>query len=420
LLKGFFVQDTIVKFGGMAQLLVSIERTEEAVCIHPLKVPSRKFYQMLKPYSFDLEALGLEKGNESSMILNLLMQKIAEVDQLKEDLKRTKERYRDLLEIATQYPNIVGRSKHIHEICKMIGIAAASNATVLVQGESGTGKELVAEAIHFHSSRSEGPFIKVNCASISETLFESELFGHKKGAFTGAICDRKGRFQLADNGTILLDEIGCMSPASQAKLLRVLEERKIESVGGSKPIKVDVRVIATTNLNFKRAMEEGEFRKDLFYRLNVFPIELLPLRERKEDILPLAMHFLKNFSEELKKIIKEITPAASYILQAYDWPGNVRELKNAIEYAVMLEKGNTLHTFNLPQRVLDTSQGKEPLKMFNLRKRLEIVEKDTILMALECTNWTKNKAAKILGIHPKNLSYFMKKHNIPNTINKRP
>jgi transcriptional regulator with GAF, ATPase, and Fis domain len=419
LLKGSIVQDTIAKFSGIVQLLVSIERTNEGVCIHPLRVPSERFHQMLKPYSFDFKSLGLEKRNKSSMFLDLLMQKIAEADQLKKDLRRSEEKYQELLETTTQYKNIVGRSEHIRDVCRMISIAAASNATVLIQGESGTGKELVAEAIHFHSLRSKGPFIKVNCAAISETLFESELFGHKKGAFTGAICDRKGRFQLADNGTILLDEIGCMTPTSQAKFLRVLEERKIEPVGRSNPIKVDIRVIATTNLNFKEAMEEGKFREDLYYRLNVFPIKLLPLRERKEDILPLAMHFLRKYSEELKKTVNEITPAASYILQDYDWPGNVRELENAIEYAVMLEKGETLHIFNLPQRVLDASRGETPLELFNLRRKLEIVEKEAILEALECTNWIKNKASKILGINPKNLSYFMKKHNIPKIVNKK-
>ena len=294
----------------------------------------------------------------------------------------------------------------------MISIAAASNATVLIQGESGTGKELVAEAIHFHSLCSKGPFIKVNCAALSETLLESELFGHKKGSFTGAISDRKGRFQLADSGTILLDEIGCMSTTSQAKLLRVLQEEKIEPVGGSMPLKVNVRVIATTNLNLKKAMDEGRFREDLYYRLNVFPIQLLPLRDRMEDVLPLAKHFLKRYSQEIKKTIKEISPATFAILQVYDWPGNVRELENAIEYAVMLEKGETLHTFNLPQRILDASRGKSLFELFNLKRKLETVEKETILKALECTNWFKKKAAKILGINPKNLSYFLKKHHI--------
>lgn len=420
LLKGSIVQDTIAKFSGIVQLLVSIERTDEGVCIHPLRVPSERFYQMLKPYSFDSKNLGLEKKEKSSIILDLLMNKIVEVEHLKEDLKKTEEKYRDLLETTTQYKNIVGRSEHIRKVCRMIGIAAASNVTVLIHGESGTGKELVAEAIHFHSLCSKGPFIKVNCAAISETLLESELFGHKRGAFTGAICDRKGKFQLADGGTILLDEIGCMSPTGQAKLLRVLEEKEIEPVGGSKPIKVDVRVIATTNMNFKKAMEEGRFREDLFYRLNVFPIQLLPLRERKEDILPLAKHFLRKYSEVLKKTIKEITPAVSYILKVYDWPGNVRELENAIEYAIMLEKRKTLQVGTLPQRILDSSRGKAPVELFNLRSKLETVEKETILKALESTDWIKKRAAKSLGVNPKNLSYFMNKHHIPKTINKKP
>lgn len=416
LLKGSIVQDTVAKLSGIVQLLVSIERTDKGACIHPLKVPSERFYQMLKPYSFDFESLGLEKRVEALMILELLMQKITEVDQLKQDLKRSEERYQDLLDTTTQYKNIVGRSEHIRNVCRMISIAMASNATVLIQGESGTGKELVAEAIHFHSLCSKGPFIKVNCAALSETLLESELFGHKKGSFTGAISDRKGRFQLADGGTILLDGIGCMSTASQAKLLRVLEERKIEPVGGSMPIDVNVRVIATTNLNLKKAMDEGKFREDLYYRLNVFPIQLIPLRERVEDILPLAKHFLKKYSQEMKKTIREISPVAFSILQVYKWPGNVRELENAIEYGIMLEKGKTLHTFNLPQRILDALRGKSPFELFNLKRKLETVEKETILKALECTNWFKKKTAKILGINPKNLSYFLKKHRISKKV----
>jgi len=412
LLRGSVLQDTVAKFSGMAQLLVSVERTDEGACIHPLKVPSERFYRILKPYSFDFESLGLKKRDKPSMLLDVLMQKVAEVDQLKQDLRRSEEKYQDLLETTTRYKNIVGRSEHILKVCRMIGITAASNATVLIQGESGTGKELVGEAIHFHSLCSKGPFVKVNCAALSETLLESELFGHKKGAFTGAIRDRKGRFWLADGGTILLDEIGCMSLGGQAKLLRVLQDKEIEPVGASMPIKVDVRVVATTNLNLKKAIDQGGFREDLYYRLNVFPIQLLPLRERMEDVLPLARHFLKKYSQEVKKTVREISTAASSVLQAYDWPGNVRELENAIEYAVMLEKRETLQAFNLPQRILDASAGKTPCHSLNLKRRLQITENQTILKALECTNWVKNSAAKILGIDPRNLSYFLKKHGI--------
>ena len=412
LLRGSILQDTVAKFSGMAQLLVSVERTEEGACIHPLKVPSERFYQMLKPYSFDFESLGLEKRDESSILLDELMQKVAEIDRLKQDLRRSEEKYQDLLETTTHYKNIVGRSEHIRKACRMIGIAAASNATVLIQGESGTGKELVAEAIHFHSLCSKGPFVKINCAALSDTLLESELFGHKKGAFTGAIRDRKGRFWLADGGTILLDEIGCMSPGGQAKLLRVLQDKKIEPVGGSMPIKVEVRVIATTNLDLKGAVEQGRFREDLYYRLNVFPIQLLPLRERMEDVLPLARHFLRKYSQEIKKTIREISPATSSVLQAYNWPGNVRELENAIEYAVMLGRNETLQSFNLPKTILDASAGKNPCHSLNLKRRLEITENQTIVRALDSANWVKKSAAQILGVDPRNLSYFLKKHGI--------
>jgi len=411
LLKGSIVHDTVVKFSGIAQLLISIDRTEEGGCIHPLKVPSEKFHPMLKPYSFEFKSLGLEKMDKYS-ILDLLMKKVAEVDKLKEHLQRSEEKYQDLWNTTTHYKNIVGTSEHVRKVCRMIGIASASNATVLIQGESGTGKELVAEATHLHSPRSKGPFVKVNCAALSDTLLESELFGHKKGAFTGAIRDQKGRFWLADGGTILLDEIGCMSLNGQAKLLRVLQDTKIEPVGGSMPIKVDVRVIATTNLNLKKAMDEGRFREDLYYRLNVFPIQLLPLRERMEDVLPLARHFLRKFSQEIKKTITDISPAASDILQVYTWPGNVRELENAIEYAVMLGNRETLQAFNLPQRILDVSLGNAPRNLLNLKRKLEIVEKETILQALDQTDWVKKSAARLLGIDPRNLSYFLRKHHI--------
>ena len=412
LLRSSIVQDTIVKFCGIAQLFVSIERTDEGACIHPLKVPCKRFYQMLKPLFFDFESFGLEKGGKYSILLDLLIKKVAEVDQLKQKLKRSEERYKDFLETTIQYKNIVGRSEHIREVCRMIGIAAESDATVLIHGESGTGKELVAEAIHFHSSRSKGPFVKVNCAALSETLIESEIFGHKKGAFTGAIRDRKGKFQLADGGTILLDEIGCMSPTGQAKLLRVLQEKEIEPVGESMPIKVDVRVIATTNLNIEKAIDEGRLREDLYYRLNLFIIYLLPLRERMEDLPSLVKYFIRKYSQELKKTIKEISPDAFSIMQAYDWPGNVRELENAIEYAVIMEKEETFQSSSLPQRILSASQGKTPFETLNLRRTLEITERETILNALNRTNWVKKRAAQILGIDPKNLSYFLKKHHI--------
>jgi transcriptional regulator with GAF, ATPase, and Fis domain len=417
LVRGSILQESVAKFSGIAQLLVSVESTQSGgTCIHPLKVPSTVFHRMLRPYSFDPKNLGLETVDRSSLLLNLLMQKVVEVDHLKRELRRSEERYHDLLETTFQYKNIVGRSEHIRDVCRMIGIAAASDATVLIQGESGTGKELVAEAIHFHSARSNGPFIKVNCAALSETLLASELFGHRKGAFTGASRDRKGKFRSAQGGTILLDEIGCLLPAGQAKLLRVLQEKEIEPVGESVPTKVDVRIIVTTNIDLKLAVKDGRFREDLYYRLNVFPIWLSPLRERMDDLPLLARHFLKIYSREMKKTVREISPTALSVMASYGWPGNVRELENAIEYAVMMEKEDVLQPFSLLQKVQGGSSREICPVSLNLRGKLEATEKQTILEALSRADGVKSAAARLLGIDPRNLSYFLKKHGISRRI----
>jgi transcriptional regulator with GAF, ATPase, and Fis domain len=236
---------------------------------------------------------------------------------------------------------------------------------------------------------------------------ESELFGHKKGSFTGAIQDRKGRFKLADGGTIILDEIGSMSLSGQAKLLRVLQEREFEPVGDSISIKVDVRVIAITNVDLVKAIDHGTFREDLYYRLNAFPIKLPPLRDRKVDVPMLARHFLKEFTISLKRRISTIEPAAVSMLMEYSWPGNVRELENAIEYAVILEKGDSLSASSLPEKFRVDRERKESLK-----ERLELIEKQMILEALSATDWMKNRAANLLGIDRRNLSYFLHKHGI--------
>ena len=412
LLRGSVVQDTVAKFSGIAQLLVSVERTDDGACIHPLRVPSRKFHQMLKPYSFDFQSLGMGKRDTCSLLLDLLMQQVAEVDRLRGELIRSEERYQSLVETTFHYKNIVGRSDHIRHVCRMIGLAAQSDATVLIQGESGTGKELVAEAIHFHSPRSNGPFIRVNCAALSETLLASELFGHKKGAFTGANRSEKGRFRTADGGTLLLDEIGCMLPVGQAKLLRVLQAKEVEPVGESIPVKVDVRVIATTNLDLKRAVATGAFREDLYYRLNVFPLHLLPLRERMNDLPLLVRHFLRKYARDLKKQLSGISADALSVMEAYDWPGNVRELENAIEYAVMLETGDTLGPFSFMEKLAGTSGREAQRRPLNLRQRLGAVEKETILKALSHSAGVKSEAARLLGIDPKNLGYFLRKHGL--------
>src|SRR5215510_13857853 len=257
----------------------------------------------------------------------------------------------DTIETTFDFPSIVGQSRQTHEVCRLIGLVAPTDTTVLIQGESGTGKELVGQAIHFHSRRTNRPLIKVNCAVLTETLLESELFGHKKGAFTGAIQDRKGRFKLANGGTIILDEVDSLSLSGQAKLLRVLEEKEFELVGDSTTVHVDVRVIAITNTDLTQAISEGHFREDLYYRLNAFPIRVPPLRERKEDIPLLAHHFLTSYTASLKKQISDIDPEAIALLMDYAWLGNVRELENTIEYAVILEKGPALTAPSLPDKL---------------------------------------------------------------------
>jgi transcriptional regulator with PAS, ATPase and Fis domain len=313
----------------------------------------------------------------------------------------------DLIETNLNFPSIIGQSSLIRDVCRLIGLVAQTEATVLIQGESGTGKELVAQAVHFHSRRSNRPLIKVNCAALTETLLESELFGHKKGAFTGAIQDRKGRFKLADGGTIILDEIDSLSLPGQAKLLRVLQEKEFEPVGDSTTMRVDVRIVAMTNADLTKAIEEGRFREDLYYRLNAFPIRLPPLRERREDIPLLVRHFLQGYSASLRKQIVDIDFKALSLMTDYAWPGNVRELENTVEYAVILEKERLLGVGSLPDKLR-----REPKPDRSLKSRLEIAERQIILEALSTTKGVKNRAATLLGIDRRNFSYFLNKHGI--------
>jgi two-component system, NtrC family, response regulator AtoC len=313
----------------------------------------------------------------------------------------------DLIETNLNFPSIIGQSPQIREVCRLIGLVAQTEATVLIQGESGTGKELVAQAVHFHSRRSARPLIKVNCAALTETLLESELFGHKKGAFTGAIQDRKGRFKLADGGTIILDEIDSLSPPGQAKLLRVLQEKEFEPVGDSTTLRVDVRVVAITNADLTKAIAEGRFREDLYYRLNAFPIRLPPLRERREDVPLLVRHFLHGYSMSLRKRVVDIDFNALSLMMDYAWPGNVRELENTVEYAVILENERLLGVRSLPDKLRPESKPDRSLK-----RRLEIAERQIILEALSATKGVKNHAATLLGIDRRNFSYFLNKHGI--------
>jgi Nif-specific regulatory protein len=292
---------------------------------------------------------------------------------------------------------IIGTSNALRGVHEMLSQVAPSDATVLVTGESGTGKELIAVEIHRLSKRVGAPLIKVNCAAIPESLIESELFGHERGAFTGADRQRKGRFELAHNGTLFLDEIGELSPQVQVKLLRVLQERELERVGGSSTIKVDVRLIAATNRNLEEEVKSGRFREDLYYRLNVFPLQIPPLRERKSDIVLLADHFTEKYAYKNGKLIKRISTPAIDLLTSYTWPGNVRELENAIERAVILSKDQVIHSYDLPPSLQSaTSTNTEPTT--TLEAALSRLEKELIVEALKIADGNMAAAARRLGI----------------------
>jgi Nif-specific regulatory protein len=309
------------------------------------------------------------------------------------------------------FRNIVGTSKEMRDVYEQIAQVAPSGATVLIRGESGTGKELVAHAIHYNSPRSSKPFVKVNCAALPESLIESELFGHEKGAFTGAVARKRGRFELAEGGTLFLDEIGDLSPAMQVKLLRALQEREFERVGGTETIKVNVRLITATNVDLEQAVSDGRFRSDLYYRLNVFSIYLPPLRERKTDILLLADHFLEKYGRQNGKRIKRISTPAIDMLMTYHWPGNVRELENVVERATLVCEGNVIHGYHLPP-TLQTAEGSGTVTKMSLDQAIGAFEKDLIQDALKTTRGNRARAARLLDTTERILGYKVKKYEI--------
>jgi Nif-specific regulatory protein len=304
----------------------------------------------------------------------------------------------------------------MQEVFDLIAQVSGSEATVLIRGESGTGKELIANAIHYNSKRAEMPVIKVNCAALPETIIESELFGHEKGAFTGAVTARKGRFELANGGTIFLDEIGDLSPTTQVKLLRILQEREFERVGGNETIKSSVRVIAATNRDLEQLMAEGRFREDLYYRLNVFPIHVPPLRSRKSDIMLLADYFTEKYSSKNNKNIKRISTPAIQLLTSYHWPGNVRELENCIERAVLISTDDVIHGNHLPPSLQSAeSTGTEIHN--TLQQAIDELEKELILDALKSCSGNMTKAAKMLGISERIMGLRKSKYMInPRTL----
>jgi Nif-specific regulatory protein len=307
--------------------------------------------------------------------------------------------------------SIVGTSKAMRGVFDMLIQVSPSDATVLITGESGTGKELVAAEIHRLSRRSRSVLIKVNCAALPESIIESELFGHERGAFTGATSQRKGRFEMAGGGTLFLDEIGELSPQIQVKILRVLQERELERVGGSATIKVDVRLIAATNRNLEEAVKAGIFREDLYYRLNVFPLQIPPLRERKSDIILLADHFTEKYAEKNGKLIKRISTPAIDLLTSYSWPGNVRELENCIERAVILSQDMVIHSYNLPPSLQSASStNTEPTT--TLEAALSRLEKELIVEALKISGGNMAAAARRLGISERQMGLRVRHYGI--------
>jgi two-component system response regulator HydG len=317
--------------------------------------------------------------------------------------------YKERLGIRFDFSRIIGTSPVMKELFETLSMVAPTEATILLLGESGTGKELVANAIHQNSPRRERPYVKVNCAALPETLLESELFGHEKGAFTGAIEKKKGRFELADGGTIFLDEIGEMSLPTQTKILRVLQEREFEPVGGTKTIKVDVRIIAATNKQLEQEVSRGKFREDLYYRINVVPIMIPPLRERREDIPLLAGHFLQIYSDKNKRAIRGFEQGVMQAFMQHTWPGNVREIENIVERMVIMARGDTIALDDLPPALAHHQQeeGTRPSPT-----SLRDVERETIVKTLQQTGGNRTRAAAILGITRKTLQNKIKEFAI--------
>lgn len=341
--------------------------------------------------------------------LKILVDKALRHHQLEQENLYLKERLSDRFDFS----NIIGRSPSMTRLFETVALVAPSEATALIVGESGTGKELIANAIHQNSPRKDRPLIIVNCAALPETLLESELFGHEKGAFTGAITRKQGRFQLAHNSSIFLDEIAEMAPATQAKILRVLQEREFEPVGSTQTIKVDTRVIAATNKNLEEEIQAGRFREDLYYRLNVVTVDLPPLRQRREDIPLLADFFLKQYAQKNRRLIKGFTPRATDLLMRYEWPGNVRELENIIERAVIMSRGEMITPLEFPNDLQNLDEAlKESRIDLTPGRSLKEVEKVLILRTLEETGGNRTHAARILGISRRTLQLKLKEYGI--------
>jgi len=380
-------------------------------------VPIKKDSRIVGAISADRPFEGkksLEKGEKLlSVVAAMIAHHVINIETIrveKEQLKTENIRLKSALENRYSFTNIIGNSNKMREVLQMITQVSSSSATVLIRGESGTGKELVANSVHYNSDRNKKPFIKINCAAIPENLIESELFGHEKGAFTGASHQKKGKFEIANQGTIFLDEIGNMALSAQVKLLRVLQEKEFERVGGYKPIKTDVRIVAATNSNLEKMVQQGKFRDDLYFRLNVFPIYIPSLRMRKTDIILLADHFLEKYTKEHGKDIKRITTPAIDMMMEYHWPGNVRELENCIERAVILCNEGAIHSYHLPA-TLQTGTKSKTLPL-SLEDAVAHLEKEILMDSLKNTKGNIKKAAKLVGITVRKFSYKAAKYSI--------
>jgi len=389
------------------------EREMSFIC-----VPIKKGRQIVgalsvdKPYHPDYV---LKEGCKLlAVVATMIAQHVVNLENIRAEQERLEDenkRLRDELERKYSFTSIIGNSNKMREVFQMISRVCRSNATVILRGESGTGKELVANAIHYNSDRADRPFVKVNCAAIPENLLESELFGHEKGAFTGAVRQALGKFEVAHKGTLFLDEIGSMNLDAQAKLLRVLQEREFERVGSHRTIKVDVRVIAATNKNLEAAVEEGTFREDLYYRLCVFPVYLPPLRERRTDVSLLSEYFLEKYAGENKKRIKRLSTPAIDMLMRYHWPGNVRELENCMERAVLMCDGGVIHGYHLPP-TLQTGEQSGTLPTRTLEEAVAALEQEMIIDALKHTRGNAMQAAELLGTTVRKFSYKAHKYGV--------
>jgi two-component system response regulator HydG len=395
-MSGIEALKKIKEYNPAIPILIMTAYSSVDTAVEALKAGAYDY--LTKPLDFDVLKLTLERALEYV------------------DLKTENKTLKDKMSADYDMKNIVGKSKAMKELIDMLAMVAPSEATVLINGASGTGKELVAKSIHYNSPRKERPLVIVNCAALTESLLESELFGHEKGAFTGADKRREGRFMQANKGTIFLDEVGETSAPMQAKLLRVIQEREIQRVGGEETLKVDVRLLAATNRDLRQDVNEGKFREDLFYRLNVVTLDVPSLSDRQSDIPLLAQHFLKKYAKKNRKKIMGLSPLAMDMLLKYDWQGNVRELENTVERAVILLTGDNITEKELPSNItkpyLEENDWVQKAKPIAANRPLEDIEKDAILATLEATGGNKSETARRLKINRKTLHNKLKDYGV--------